>query len=104
MLITDYDHYLEESKKEVELAFQKAYDQGVKLSNLRKKLAKKLSQDVLVELKDLDLEKATFEIVFDELHHDDSTLLETGLDNVDFYISLNEGEPIKPLSKVAFRW
>ncbi len=101
LLITDYDHYLESSKKEVELHFSKAYEQGLKLSEYRKKLAKRLATDVIKELKDLDLEKATFDIIFDQVSKEESALQETGLDSVDFYISLNEGEPVKPLSKVA---
>lgn len=101
MLITDYDQYLETSKKEVDSAFNQAFQSGLKLSELRKKLAKKLSSDVLIELKDLDLEKASFDIVFDEIKKEESFLQETGLDNVEFYISLNEGEPVKPLAKVA---
>lgn len=101
LLITDYDHYLENAKKEVDEAFYKAFNQGLKLTEERKKLAKKLSQDVLTELKDLDLAKASFHIEFDEVVKDESSLLESGLDTVEFYISLNEGEPIKPLAKVA---
>lgn len=101
MLLTDYDAYLESSKKEVDKAFNETYQLGIKLSDLRKKLAKKLASDVLIELKDLDLEKASFDIVFDEINKDENSMLETGLDNVEFYISLNEGEPVKPLAKVA---
>ena len=101
MLITDYDQYLESSKKEVDHAFNEAFQSGLKLSELRKKLAKKLATDVLIELKDLDLEKASFEVLFDEIQKDESFMQETGLDNVEFSISLNEGEPRKPLAKVA---
>lgn len=101
LLITDYDHYLESSRQELKKAFEKAYESGLKLTELRKKLAKKLSSDVLIELKDLDLEKAVFDIQFEDLLHDESSLLETGLDQIEFNISLNEGEPVKPLAKVA---
>ena len=101
MLITDYDQYLESSKKEVDHAFNEAFQSGLKLSELRKKLAKKLATDVLIELKDLDLEKASFEVLFDDIQKDESFMQETGLDNVEFSISLNEGEPRKPLAKVA---
>ena len=101
MLITDYDAYIEHSQKEVNLAFEKAYQAGEKLSEHRQKLAKKLASDVLLELKDLDLDKATFEIIFEPIEKIGSALFESGLDQVEFMISLNEGEPIKPLSKVA---
>ena len=101
LLITDYDHYLESSRQELKKAFEKAYESGLKLSELRRKCAKKLASDVLIELKDLDLEKAMFDIEFDQNSKEESALLETGLDQIEFNISLNEGEPVKPLSKVA---
>jgi DNA repair protein RecN (Recombination protein N) len=101
LLITDYDHYLEEAKSHVDKAFQVAYEAGLKLSSQRKQQAKMLEKDVITELKDLDLEKASFEIVFEEAMKNESALLETGIDQIEFYISLNEGEPVKPLAKVA---
>ncbi len=102
LMITDFDQYLLEAQKEVDDAFDKAFDMGIKLSDLRRKLAKKLSNEMINELKDLDLDKATFDIIFDDINDKKQTqLLETGLDQVEFMISLNEGEPVKPLSKVA---
>ncbi|MCR3905654.1 MAG: DNA repair protein RecN [Tenericutes bacterium] len=100
-LITDYDAYIESSSQEVKKAFQKAYESGLKLSKLRSKLALQLSKDVLIELKDLDLDKSVFNIEFEAQDQNDIQLYETGLDQVEFYISLNEGEPVKPLAKVA---
>ncbi|MFH0766506.1 MAG: DNA repair protein RecN [Bacillota bacterium] len=101
LLITDYDHFLETSNLELNQAFEKAFESGMKLSELRKELAKRLSSDVLNELKDLDLDKSVYDIVFEEPTKDEITLLETGLDQVEFLISLNEGEPTKPLARVA---
>ncbi|MBU1093080.1 MAG: DNA repair protein RecN [Firmicutes bacterium] len=101
LLITDYDHYLEMSNLELKKTFDQAFQSGLKLSELRKKLAKKLSLDVLLELKDLDLEKSVFDIIFEDIINDEHALLETGLDQVEFFISLNEGEPVKPLARVA---
>lgn len=101
LMITDYDSYLKQAEKTLELAFEQAYASGLILTKEREKLALKLEKDVLNELKDLDLEKASFKIQFEPKEKSESSLLETGLDEVDFMISLNEGEPIKPLSKVA---
>ncbi len=101
LLITDYDRYLEISHEELKKAFNKAFDSGLKLSELRKKLAKKLSTDVLIELKDLDLDKSIFNIEFEPIQTSDNALFESGLDQIEFFISLNEGEPVKPLAKVA---
>lgn len=101
LLITDYDHYLAESKKDLDQAMDKTYTLGLKLSSARQKLAKTLEKDVLIELSDLDLEKATFQIVFEPIEKKEERLSENGLDSVEFYISLNEGEPTKPLARVA---
>ncbi len=101
LMITDYDMYIKEAKDKVNQAFDACYDAGLKLTALREKLAVKLVKDVITELKDLDLEKATFTILFDEKHKNESELYESGLDQVEFMISLNEGEPEKPLAKVA---
>ncbi|BCR36221.1 DNA repair protein RecN [Mariniplasma anaerobium] len=101
LMITDFDQYLKEAQKEVDDAFDKAFEVGLKLSNLRKKLAKKLASEMIEELKDLDLDKSIFDIIFDPIDKLETQLLESGLDQVEFMISLNEGEPVKPLAKVA---
>lgn len=102
LMITDFDQYLKEAQDEVNDAFDKAFSMGQKLSELRKKLAKKLSSEMIEELKDLDLDKSTFDIIFEDTDNRENVqLLESGLDQVEFMISLNEGEPVKPLAKVA---
>jgi DNA repair protein RecN (Recombination protein N) len=100
-MITDYDNLLEESKKNVEKAFNQAIKDGVNLSHLRKKLAVEFEKDILNQLKDLDLDKSTFHVLFESIGVSPSILTEQGIDSIEFMISLNEGEPIKPLAKVA---
>jgi DNA repair protein RecN (Recombination protein N) len=101
LMITDFDAYIEQSKKELKNAFDVAYKSGLKLREERIKNANLLKKSLLLELKDLDLEQSHFDIEFEALKNSEDELLETGLDKVDFNISLNEGEPLKPLSKVA---
>jgi DNA repair protein RecN (Recombination protein N) len=98
-LLTDYDGYLEQQQTLVEKAYQEAMIEAQNLSSLRQNLAKYLTKEILLELSHLDLDKALFEIEFET--NESFELTETGIDQVEFYISLNEGEPIKPLSKVA---
>jgi DNA repair protein RecN (Recombination protein N) len=97
-LITDYDGYLKQVTDDANKAFDLAYEAGIKLSDLRKKLSKTLITDVLFVLKDLDLEKAKITILFEDTNKE---LFETGIDQVEFLISLNEGEIEKPLAKIA---
>lgn len=76
---------------------QAAHQQALTLRKERKRLAKELEQQILTELKELYLERTEFEVRFIELEH----LQENGLDGVEFYITTNPGEPLKPLVRVA---
>lgn len=68
------------------------------LSILRKKWASKLTKLIHLELKELYMAKTVFEIRFSSnFEH----FARNGVDKVDFYLSTNPGEPLKPLSKIA---
>lgn len=80
------------------------------ISELRMKYAKQLIASIHQELKDLYMEKTTFDVVFRKRQgsYDDPLLdgvpvklQSNGIDEVEFYISTNPGEPLKPLAKVA---
>ena len=64
-----------------------------------KTAAKELSQAVESELTDLSMKGARFEVSFKE--NGESVLTTTGIDNVEFLISPNPGEGLKPLVKIA---
>ena len=68
------------------------------LHDQRVEIAKKLQKSILTELKELYMANTDFEVRFsstdNELHRD-------GMDQVEFYITTNPGEPLKPLVKVA---
>lgn len=101
LLINNYDEYIKSYEEKVNDLFNKTYEEGFKLSTFRKKLAVNLEKEIIKELADLDLDKANFKIKFEEIKPDGVILQENGIDNVEFYISLNEGEPLKVLSRVA---
>lgn len=67
-----------------------------KLQLARKKMAQKLETAIQHELKDLYMENARFEVKFSE-----NNCTSEGIDEVEFYITTNPGEPLKPLVKVA---
>lgn len=69
---------------------------AVELSLHRKSSAIELEKAVLNHLRDLYLEKAQFKIDFIEFEGNQS-----GIDQVEFLISMNPGEQLKPLIKVA---
>lgn len=100
-LIDNYDDYISSYEKKVNKLFKETYNLGVKLSDYRKELAKKFEKLIKFELKDLDLENTNFLVKFNTLTLEDNTLYDTGIDSLEFLISLNEGEPLRTLSKVA---
>ena len=67
------------------------------LSDQRKKVAHVIMNALIERLLELDLPHVSFDIKIEST----SEMLESGMDDVLFYISLNEGEPLKPLHKVA---
>lgn len=67
------------------------------LSSLRGKTAKKLQKEVNKQLQELTMKNAHFEISISR----SDTPSNNGLDEVEFLISTNPGQPVKPLAKVA---
>ncbi|MDN4074690.1 DNA repair protein RecN [Fictibacillus terranigra] len=77
-----------------------------KLGKKRKNLAERLTNEILQELKELYMEKTVFDIVINSLQQEGGQIREQdfgkyGSDEVEFFISTNPGEPLKPLAKVA---
>ncbi|MGD6834806.1 DNA repair protein RecN [Sutcliffiella halmapala] len=74
------------------------------LTEARMKAAAKLTKSIHKELKDLYLEKAIFDVHFDvrkEKGQDGFLFQKNGVDMVEFYLTTNPGEPLKPMAKVA---
>ncbi|RFU69802.1 DNA repair protein RecN [Peribacillus saganii] len=76
------------------------------LSELRVKAAKQLTKLIHQELKELYMAKTIFNVHFYKTGQEYSEfgsqeILKNGLDELEFYISTNPGEPLKPLSKIA---
>jgi DNA repair protein RecN (Recombination protein N) len=70
---------------------------GAELTSLRQQAASRLAETLLAELDDLAMKGAGFEVSFsalDQPGHD-------GLERIEFMVSLNPGEPLMPLAKVA---
>lgn len=68
------------------------------LTSARLKYAEALTKSIHQELKELYMDKTIFEVRF-QSNYDIYT--STGCDTIEFFISTNPGEPLKPLSKVA---
>lgn len=72
--------------------------EAANLTVIRKKWAKKLTKMIHNELKELYMEKAVFDLRIESVP---DVFHKNGADKVEFYISTNPGEPLKPLSKIA---
>lgn len=70
---------------------------GEKLSSGRRQAASQLKSTLLGELADLAMPGASFDVVFSSLTHPGHD----GLERIEFLVSLNPGEPLLPLAKVA---
>ena len=84
---------LTEKKKE---AGEKVKHLAAELTNSRKKAAEKLAEKISAELAFLDM--PDIRLVFD-ITQNKVTL--SGMDNVEMLISVNKGEELKPMSKIA---
>lgn len=81
---------------------EKTINSGIELTKARKETAKLLIKTVQSELKDLYLENAKFDVEFNEpASNIADDINENGLDRINFLLSTNLGEPLKPLDKVA---
>ncbi|MBF0780397.1 MULTISPECIES: DNA repair protein RecN [unclassified Granulicatella] len=74
--------------------------QGKKLTTLRQALAVKLEQSVKEQLMSLYMDKVEFKVQF-KSDGEKIKIRATGLDDVEFLVATNVGEPLKPLVKVA---
>lgn len=104
------DLHIEKLEKDLQNATLRLIEAGKILSEKRKELANQLTSDIHKELKELYMEKTTFEIVFTYeegteadpfFNNQNVKFTKDGFDTVEFYISTNPGEPLKPLAKVA---
>ncbi len=82
---------------------------AAELSANRQQAAESLASNVEAELKELGMEKARFAVSIAQRERQDGVPVgekryafdSTGIDQVEFLISPNVGEPVKPLSKIA---
>lgn len=96
MKYDNYEGFIDKLKKEKENAYNKAYSKALELSKLRQLTAKKLEKAFISIIKNLAISYCDFKVKFSL-----TELNETGIDEVLFLISLNEGEPLMPFYKVA---
>lgn len=91
------DERLSLLKEELEKNKKILKEKAESLTHLRKKYAKVLSEKIMTELADLNMEKTRFDAEFGEA----GSFKPNGCDEMEFMVSTNVGEEAKPLSKIA---
>lgn len=108
--ITQAGERIEELEKQVSQEQTTVAKEGIALSKIRYKVAKKLEKELETELADLRMPHSRFKVDFQLRPDPDGILLEdgrtvkfdvNGLERVEFLIAPNPGEGFKPLVKIA---
>ena len=97
LILKNYDEYLNELKGKLKKSEERLQKECEGLSKIRKKEAKLLQAKIAEGLQDLNFLDVCFEIRFSKT----SGYTVEGTDEVEFMISMNPGEPTRPLATVA---
>lgn len=97
-------YHAEERFSELDLLLAKSSEKlqklSLKLYEIRKKAAEKFEKSIVRQLNDLGMKNTSFCV---SLQHSDEVIDfdANGGDKIEFLISANKGEPLKPLQKIA---
>lgn len=104
------DEEIEKTKQNILKLEKELNDLAIHLSGRRRVVAKLFEEKITEQLRDLDMEKSRFHVNIVYLERLDGIvtiegkrykLNEQGIDNIEFLISPNPGEELKPLRKIA---
>lgn len=110
--LDDMHHYEDRLQQAQERLSELAADMAVEaleLSGIRQDCATKLAQEIEQQLRELHMERARFAITVRQMMDEDGVEIDgvhryvdaNGMDQVEFLISPNPGEPLRPLAKIA---
>lgn len=95
--LADSDNRREELRERYRAELAEAKQLAAQISEKRRQAAARLEKAIVRELSELDMDKVKMRVAV----HTGAKLAAHGFDTVTFEISVNPGEPEKPLSKVA---
>ncbi len=114
--LKEYDSFenveesITEAEKRLDIFKKDLAANALKLSEKREAASRQLSENIIKSMKGLGIEEAEFEVRFERAESPKGWVnqkgkryfvTEEGLDRVEFYISTNPGEDLKPLAQVA---
>lgn len=91
------DERTNELKEELKSITKDLKEKGNVLTQRRENAAKVLEENIEKSLHELNMEKSKFKVNIEN----NGTFYDNGMDKVEFLISTNPGEPLKPLVKIA---
>lgn len=95
--LINYEKKMEKINKNIKRYEEILTNDSLLLRNKRIDIAKKLENKLTQELKELNMGNVVFKVDFKEKE----SISNNGLDNIEFLISTNPGENLKPLSKIV---
>ena len=98
-IIENLEEYTSKIKKQLVVIEKKMEELAKKMHEIRTEYARKLSENINMELQDLEMKSANFNIKVEMSQIKEFN--KNGLDNVEFLILTNKGEEEKPLIKIA---
>ena len=107
--IDDSDERLAQLRQQQDRLLRQIGDISARLSQARAEAGESLSAEVVRELADLRMERTQFEVLLAQAEHPAGCIIGdkrykfdgAGIDDVEFMLSANPGEPLRPLAKVA---
>ncbi|MFO7968532.1 MAG: DNA repair protein RecN [Bacillota bacterium] len=103
--IENFDELIKIREDKLANTYNILVTEAKQLTELRKTIAKKVTTEIIKTLQELEIKHADFAIEFNEPgfndKFDDSIFKMDGVDNLEFLISTNKGEPLKSLAKTA---
>lgn len=94
--LSDADFFLEKAEREEAASYLNFAASAAELTDLRDRTGKRLSAAIERELKEMMLPDARFDVVLR-----DAPVSSEGKDSVTFMATMNKGEDLRPLAKVA---
>lgn len=110
-LVANFESELENLNRQRDAILVDLGAAAVKLSRKRQATARLVEEKMTSTLRELDIKEAVFEVRFNHIEDENGRVLledgtrvkasASGIDDVEFYISTNPGEDVKPLVDVA---
>ncbi|OGX61139.1 MAG: DNA repair protein RecN [Paenibacillus sp. RIFOXYA1_FULL_44_5] len=98
------DQRMELLQKQLSQHERDLYEAAQRLSDERIQAAQHLADDIIKELRDLHMDRTQFSVRVDKLEQANDgapKFTKDGSDDVEFLISANPGEPLRPLQRIA---